>query len=128
MLQTGGSHGANTPEEPVESILEEDELFMALTQEERDAWRQMMEQRETTLKNSKEQFTKWYDGFTRRRMFAYSRMRKLQESFRQRGQFYAEVSDIMAAMEAKVKAKSSKVKFAPTESAVNGEESSTLRR
>lgn len=116
LLQTGQV----TTEGETEPVLEEEELFMALTQEERDVWRQMMEQQETTLKNSKEKFSTWYDGITRRRMFAYSRIRKLQEGFRKRINFYGEIADLVAAMDAKLKTVD-KVKVEQKGNIVNGE-------
>ncbi|KAK7098163.1 uncharacterized protein [Littorina saxatilis] len=106
--------------EEEEVRLEGEELFMTLTPEEEAAWRSMVEQRQTTLTTQKEEFSNWKDGFTRRRMFAYSRIRRLQNNFRQRDGFYGNLAEYIAALEAKVKAKK-KVKFQDSEGAVNGQ-------
>ena len=128
------AHGRTTPgllqngepeeEVPLESeddsekvVLEGEELFMTLTQEERDAWQKMMDERETSIKTRKENFDKWYDGINRRRMFAYSRVRKLQESFRQRANFYTNLSEYLAA----AKKSGAKVKFAQNGGEGNGQ-------
>ena len=105
------------PEDGLEEItLEGEELFMTLTPEERDAWQKMMDEMETSIKARKEQFDKWYDGFNRRRMFAYSRVRKLQESFRQRADFYASLSEYLTA----AKKSGAKVKFVENSTEVQG--------
>jgi hypothetical protein len=93
-------HQAGTEEEV---LLEGDERFMSLSAEERQIWEAMMAEREGNLKSGKEKFKKWLDGITRRRMFAYSRARKLHESFKQRSGFYGDLTAYLAMMENKVK-------------------------
>ena len=92
-----------TGEETEEVVLEGEELFMTLSQEERDTWQRLMEEMEDDRKARKEKFGQWCDGISRRRMFAFSRMRKLQEGIRQRAEFYADVSAYISAVEAKAK-------------------------
>ena len=101
-----GSEIITQTEIPEEVVLEGEELFMTLTPEEKESWEQMMKESESDLKNRKDKFEKWCDGISRRRMFAYSRLRKLQESFKQRASFYSDIKDYVATMEEKARRKS----------------------
>lgn len=83
-------------------LLEGEELFMTLSANEKEAWEIMMAEKTNSLTARKEKFEKWYDGFTRRRMFAYARARKLHEAFRQKAAFYVDLANYLSAVEAKV--------------------------
>ncbi|RUS84358.1 hypothetical protein EGW08_007890 [Elysia chlorotica] len=75
-----------------DNILEEDELFMTLTEEERNEWETMMSDRSKQLEQSLSQHQAWAEDFTKRRMFAYCRMRKLIASYASRGKFLSDVT------------------------------------
>ena len=100
---------------------------MTLTQDERDSWQRMIEERETSLKTRKEQYETWYDGITRRRMFAFARTRKLHESLRKRAGFYSDLSVYVSSLQAKAKKNGGRVRFATVDNASDNEESPQLQ-
>lgn len=102
----------NEKKELALGILEDEELFMTVTQEDHDTWQQRMDQNEDTLKARKETFDKWQDDLVRRRMFAYTRMKKLQNCFRQRLTFYSDVNKLIDAMVKKVDSDGDKMALA----------------
>ncbi|KAL8609547.1 hypothetical protein ACOMHN_000603 [Nucella lapillus] len=97
-----------TTEPEQEVVLEGEELFMVMSSEEEEEWRKRMEEMETNLQTRRDNFHRWHDGFTRRRMFAYSRLRKLQQVGRQRGVFLDDISAYIASVKPKVKKDSKK--------------------
>ncbi|CAL1535767.1 unnamed protein product, partial [Lymnaea stagnalis] len=64
--------------------LDEDEQFMAWTQDDRLKWEQMMDSRREKLTKSSNDFIEWTEGLARRRLVSYNRMRSLNESLKDR--------------------------------------------
>ncbi|XP_059150339.1 uncharacterized protein LOC131937124 [Physella acuta] len=66
------------------SELDADELFMTETAEEKREWETAFKMRELVLQRSRLEFKQWEDNFTRRRLLAGARMKKLNLALRQR--------------------------------------------
>ncbi|XP_005113287.1 putative uncharacterized protein DDB_G0277255 [Aplysia californica] len=75
--------------------LEEDELFMVLGPDEIREWETMMSHRKEQLLKNQEDFRRWLDAMTRRRMFAYSRIRKLEMASQDRRKFLLKMAHVI---------------------------------
>ncbi|XP_046558628.1 uncharacterized protein LOC124267692 [Haliotis rubra] len=73
-----------------EGLLEE-ESFMTLTQEEQSAWDEMIQTLKHELEQRGKDFSQWSDKITRRRMYAYARMKKLEKYHQAREGFYRNI-------------------------------------
>ncbi|XP_041367774.1 uncharacterized protein LOC121382273 [Gigantopelta aegis] len=68
-----------------------DESFLAVSPEEHESWEKMMETRKNEIAQRQEEFEKWLDNMTKRRMFAYSKLKKIEKISRERTQYYEEM-------------------------------------
>ncbi|XP_067655665.1 uncharacterized protein [Haliotis asinina] len=73
-----------------ENLLEE-ESFMTLTQKEQLAWEEMIQKLKHELEQRGKNFSEWADKITRRRMYAYARMKKLEKYQQAREGFYRDI-------------------------------------
>ncbi|KAK3782996.1 hypothetical protein RRG08_015336 [Elysia crispata] len=73
-LEGSGSLGISVDQQE-DYIFEEDELFMTLTEGERNEWETMMTNRSNQLEENLTNHKTWSENFAKRRMFAYCRMR-----------------------------------------------------
>ncbi|XP_046377488.2 uncharacterized protein LOC124149758 [Haliotis rufescens] len=69
----------------------EEEAFMTLTQEEQSAWEDMIQKLKHELEQHGQDFSQWSDKITRRRMYAYARMKKLEKYHQTRQGFYRNI-------------------------------------
>ncbi|GFS18013.1 hypothetical protein ElyMa_001510300 [Elysia marginata] len=90
----------STNDHTEESILDEDELFMSLTEEERNEWEAMITHRSKQLEENMTSHKTWSENFTKRRMFAYCRMRKLISSYANRTKFLSDLTSSLNQMSA----------------------------
>lgn len=70
-----------------------------ISDEERKAFAFMLEKRKEDLIKQKEKFQNWVDSITRRRMFALSRIRKINKSHAQRMEFYDKIDNYLTSAE-----------------------------
>ncbi|XP_048731106.2 uncharacterized protein LOC125648189 isoform X2 [Ostrea edulis] len=74
-----------------ENDLDEYDPDLFITEEEKKAFEYMLEQKRAEIVQRKEDFEKWVDTITRRRMFALSRMRKINISNGKRNKLYGKL-------------------------------------
>ncbi|KAK3102730.1 hypothetical protein FSP39_013505 [Pinctada imbricata] len=74
-----------------ENDLDEYDPDLYITDEEKQAFEYMLTQKRDEIVERKEKFEKWVDGITRRRMFALSRIRKINQKYGIRKSFFGEV-------------------------------------
>lgn len=74
-----------------ENDLDEYDPDLFITEEEKKAFDYMLEQKRAEIVERKETFQKWVDTITRRRMFALSRMRKINLSHGKRNKLYSKL-------------------------------------
>ncbi|XP_061178317.1 uncharacterized protein LOC133186950 [Saccostrea echinata] len=72
-----------------ENDLDEYDPDLFITDEEKKAFDYMLEQKRAAIVQRKENFEKWVDAITRRRMFALSRMRKINLFHGKRNKLYS---------------------------------------
>lgn len=102
----------NTGNEINSNILDENDLDeydpdLIITEEERKAFEYMLAQKREEMEKRDEMFENWVDRFTRRRMFALSRMRKLNKGRIERLQFYNHVDSYVKSVETVLNSESS---------------------
>ena len=68
-----------------------DESFMAVSPEEHESWNNMMKERKKEIDQRQEEFDKWLETMTKRRMFAFSKLKKIERISRERTQYYDEM-------------------------------------
>eukprot|EP00105_Crassostrea_gigas_P021934 XP_011441263.1 PREDICTED: uncharacterized protein LOC105337994 isoform X3 [Crassostrea gigas] len=78
-----------------ENDLDEYDPDLFITEEEKKAFDYMLEQKRAEIVQRKETFQNWVDAITRRRMFALSRMRKINFSHGKRNKMYGKLEDFI---------------------------------
>lgn len=78
-----------------ENDLDEYDPDLFITEEEKKAFDYMLEQKRAEIVQRKETFQTWVDAITRRRMFALSRMRKINLSHGKRNKLYGKLEDFI---------------------------------
>lgn len=78
-----------------ENDLDEYDPDLFITDEEKKAFDYMLEQKRAEIIQRKETFQTWVDAITRRRMFALSRMRKINLSHGKRNKLYGKLEDFI---------------------------------
>ncbi|KAL4224804.1 hypothetical protein ACF0H5_015500 [Mactra antiquata] len=82
-------------EDGIDSVHDIDHEDRLMSPEEERELETRLENQKLSLLNSLQQYEKWSDRITKRRMFALSRVRKLKQNRTQRLKFYDEVKDIV---------------------------------
>lgn len=85
----------NTVEDVFHDSLDIDEDARLMTLEEEAELDDRLENQKLNLLKSLKQYEQWSDKITRRRMFALSRVRKLQRNRTDRLKFYDDVKDMV---------------------------------
>ena len=76
-----------------ETDMDEYDPDLYITDEERKAFEYMLEQRRDEIIKQRENFKNWVYSITRRRMFALSRLRKINKCHKERMKFYDQIDD-----------------------------------
>lgn len=76
-----------------ETDMDEYDPDLYITDEERKAFEYMLEQRRDEIIKQRENFKNWVHSITRRRMFALSRLRKINKCHKERMKFYDQIDD-----------------------------------
>lgn len=76
-----------------ENDMDEYDPDLYITDEERKAFEYMLEQRRDEIIKQRENFKTWVHSITRRRMFALSRLRKINKCHKERMKFYDQIDD-----------------------------------
>ncbi|XP_062571154.1 uncharacterized protein LOC134233181 [Saccostrea cucullata] len=79
-----------------ENDLDEYDPDLFITDEEKKAFEYMLEQKRAAIVQRKENFEKWVDAITRRRMFALSRMRKINLFHGKRNKLYGKLEKFIS--------------------------------
>lgn len=90
---------SHVQEEPQNGSDDEYDPDLHISDEERKAFAFMLEKRKEELIKQKEKFQNWVDSITRRRMFALSRIRKINQSHTQRMEFYNKIDNYLTTAE-----------------------------
>lgn len=88
---------ADVQDDVTNDDLLEEEAFMTLTQEEQSAWEDMIQKLKHELEQHGQDFSQWSDKITRRRMYAYARMKKLEKYHQTRQGFYRNIDGFIEA-------------------------------